>query len=170
MSSAPPPRTGSSGSPARPEDARAALPWLTGVYIWVATGQPEPVLYIGCAWGPREGLKGRLGKELGWVRRGACDSPEIRAEGWSGHVRTLIARNGFAYYAVTEDGATARAWEKRLLQHSLRLTGTVPIINGGAWWNGSDAANAGSGRWRPAARSWCLNHPGWARTSLRRLG
>jgi hypothetical protein len=44
-------------------------------------------------------------------------------------------RNGFAYYAITEDGATAKTWERRLLQHSLRLTGLVPVVNGGGWWN-----------------------------------
>lgn len=120
--------------PVRPDEGGAALPWLPGVYIWVAPGSPEPVLYIGSGSG-QLGLRARLGKEFTLVVGAARWDPGTRADEWPGHARTLAARSGFTYYAITEDGDTAKTWERRLLQHSLRLTGLVPIVNGGGWWN-----------------------------------
>lgn len=106
------------------------LPSVAGVYVWVARDS-EAVIYIGKATS-KHGLRTRLGDEIGWVFTAAQDEPALRPERWAGHPRTVLAMNAQAYWAVTE---TAADTERALLQLSLRLTGLVPIINGGAWWN-----------------------------------
>lgn len=129
------------------------LSTVAGVYVWVARDS-DAIIYIGKATS-KHGLRERLGDEIGWVFKAAQDEPALRPERWAGHARTVLAMNAQAYWAATN---TAADTERALLQLSLRLTGLVPIINGGAWWNRGlhfDQARA----WAKAAARRLLGRP-----------
>ncbi len=119
------------------------LPAVPGVYVWAAR-DVNAVIYIGKTTS-KHGLRERLGDEIGWVLGAAQDDPALRHERWAGHARTVLAMDAQAYWAATDIAADT---ERALLQLSLRLTGLVPIVNGGAWWNRGlrfDRARVGQG-------------------------
>ncbi|MBO3673999.1 hypothetical protein [Streptomyces sp. NEAU-YJ-81] len=135
-------------------DARAQLPWGPGVYVW-SSRLTHQVLYIGKASG-KNGLRSRLGaQELRWVREGheaveAGADEAYMADHWESFNRVMVARDAVVWWAPTADAAAARQWERNLLQRAIRGTTTVPIVNGGAWWNRS-AFWAAASSWAQAA-------------------
>ncbi|MCT9094217.1 hypothetical protein N4G70_36060 [Streptomyces sp. ASQP_92] len=121
-------------------DARVALPWGPGVYVWCER-LTQAVLYVGKASG-QLGLRSRLGQELRWIGDGhdivaAGADPAYLADNWESFSRVMVARDGVVWCAPTENAAAAQQWERNLLQQAIRETQVVPIVNGGAWWNRS---------------------------------
>jgi hypothetical protein len=102
-------------------DDLASVPTSAGVYVW-AVADTDAVVYIGKA---TSGLRKRLRLEVALKH----DEDE------TGHSRTVNALDAHPHYAACSDPADASTWERSLLQLHLRMTGLVPVINGGAWWN-----------------------------------
>lgn len=122
--------------------ASAALPTAPGVYCW-ATRRNGGVHYTGRAIG-QYGLWGRLGRdEMRWVRTGTRSVEEegtdatYMADNWESFSRVMVTVDAVVWWATASSVDEAKAWERRLLQQAIRLTGVVPPVNGGAWWNRS---------------------------------
>ncbi|OKJ31447.1 hypothetical protein AMK22_25460 [Streptomyces sp. CB01580] len=133
------------------------------MYVW-SSRLTHQVLYIGKASG-KTGLRSRLGsQELRWVREGheaveaGVDDAYV-ADHWESFSRVMVTRDAVVWWAPTADAAAARQWERNLLQLAIRETSTVPIVNGGAWWNRS--------MFWTAARSWAQAAAGRAASRRR---
>ncbi|MFJ8955264.1 hypothetical protein ACIRL3_15800 [Streptomyces sp. NPDC102384] len=139
--------------------ARRSLPRQYGVYCWAARHHGG-IYYFGCS-SAQEGLWKRLGTQLRWVREGAelaaqGVDPAHAADNWDPFSRFMVTMNAEAWWAATDEPQEARTWESLLLQQSIRLTGVVPAVNGGAWYRSLESRAwaqraAGSVQFGPAA-------------------
>ncbi|MEV8038640.1 hypothetical protein [Streptomyces sp. NPDC086182] len=61
------------------------------------------------------------------------------ADNWESFSRVMVTMDAVVWWATASSVDEAKAWEQRLLQQAIRLTGVVPAVNGGVWWNRSQA-------------------------------
>ena len=113
------------------------VPAKPGVYVWVVR-KSDAVIYVGCAKGSG-GLRQRLNSEslqaaasALWDDSGFATelAPARMTYFPSAHSRVVRRMDACTYYARTDE---PMLWERKLLALSIRLAGTVPLLNGGAW-------------------------------------